>query len=492
MANYKKLTQEERAFFRLVSRAALSNPFSNERDELDIQIAECPPDAPITERLECLFSKMKERIGKLEKEGRADISLYSGDDRVMMQSAFLFEIFFVFTKNFDDLIIRQLKAGESTCSVPFGKDAISLFVKRGFTPDDACRFFAILYQLKRAYYFIDKALIGQSPCMRGLRRHLWNNVFTYDIRLYERFLMNRMEDFSTMILGDTGTGKGTAAAAIGRSGFIPYNPDKNIFTGSFMNSFISINLSLYPETLIESELFGHKKGAFTGAINQHDGIFSRCRPHGSILLDEIGDVSLPVQLKLLQILQERTFSPVGSHEILRFNGRVIAATNKSIKELRGSGLFRSDFYYRLCSDCIIMPSLSERIQEYPDELRLILDNIVSRLTGEKSEELVSLVLESLEKSPGRDYSWPGNVRELEQATRRILLTREYRGENLSPAGGIKEILKNGIETQSIDSQTLISGYCALLYKRYGTYEEVARRMNLDRRTVRKYIELYQG
>jgi DNA-binding NtrC family response regulator len=301
-----------------------------------------------------------------------------------------------------------------------------------------------------------------------------------------------MEDFSTMILGDTGTGKGTAAAAIGRSGFIPYNPDKNIFTGSFMNSFISINLSLYPETLIESELFGHKKGAFTGAINQHDGIFSRCRPHGSILLDEIGDVSLPVQLKLLQILQERTFSPVGSHEILRFNGRVIAATNKSIKELRGSGLFRSDFYYRLCSDCIIMPSLSERIQEYPDELRLILDNIVSRLTGEKSEELVSLVLESLEKSPGRDYSWPGNVRELEQATRRILLTREYRGENLSPAGGIKEILKNGIETQSIDSQTLISGYCALLYKRYGTYEEVARRMNLDRRTVRKYIELYQG
>ncbi|MBN1903906.1 MAG: sigma-54-dependent Fis family transcriptional regulator [Deltaproteobacteria bacterium] len=488
----KKLSSEERAFFRLVSGAALSNPFSDERTELDIRIAECPPDAPLTERLECVFLKMKERIEKLEKEGRADISLYSGDDRVIIQSTFLFEIFFIFTRGFDDLIARQIKAGESTCVVPFGRDAISLFIKRGFSPDDACRFFAILYQLKRAYYFVDKALIGQSPCMRDLRRHLWNNVFTYDIRLYERFLMNRMEDFSTMILGDTGTGKGTAAAAIGRSGFIPYNPDKNIFTDSFMNSFISINLSLYPETLIESELFGHKKGAFTGAINQHEGIFSRCRPHGSILLDEIGDVSLPVQLKLLQILQERTFSPVGSHEILRFNGRVIAATNKSIKELRGSGLFRSDFYYRLCSDCIVVPSLSERIQEDPDELRLILENIVSRLTGEKSEELVSLVIESLEKSPGRDYSWPGNVRELEQATRRILLTREYRGENVSSSGGIKEMLKNGIDSQNIDSQELISGYCALLYERYGTYEEVARRMNLDRRTVRRYIELYQG
>jgi transcriptional regulator of acetoin/glycerol metabolism len=85
---------------------------------------------------------------------------------------------------------------------------------------------------------------------------------------------------------------------------------------------------------------------------------------------------------------------------------VIAATNKSIKDLRGNGLFRSDFYYRLCSDCIIMPSLSERIRENPDELRLILNSIIERLTGEKSEELVSLVLKSLEKSPGRDYSWP--------------------------------------------------------------------------------------
>jgi DNA-binding NtrC family response regulator len=488
----KKLSQEEREFFRLVSCAALSNPFSDERTELDIRIAECPPDASETERLLCLFSKMKERIEKLEKEGRADIGLYSGDDRIMMQSVFLFEIFFIFTKGFDELIERQIKTGESTCFVPFGKEAIALFIKRGFSPDDACRFFAILYQLKRAYYFIDKALIGQSPCMRDLRRHLWNNVFTYDIRLYERFLMNRMEDFSTMILGDTGTGKGTAAAAIGRSGFIPYNPEKNVFNDSFMLSFISINLSLYPESLIESELFGHKKGAFTGAINLHEGIFSRCRPHGSILLDEIGDVSLPVQLKLLQILQERTFSPVGSHEILRFNGRVIAATNKSIKELRGNGLFRSDFYYRLSSDCIVMPSLSARINENPDELRLILNSIIERLTGAKSEELVNLVLTSLEKSPGRDYSWPGNVRELEQATRRILLTREYRGESLETSGGIKEMLKNGIETQTIGSQELISGYCALLYERYGTYEEVARRMNLDRRTVRRYIELYQG
>ncbi len=491
MAHKIKLSKEDREFFQLVSRAALSNPFSDERTELDIRIGECAPDTNIETRLECMYLKIKERISRFEREDKADIGFYSGDDRIMMQSSFLFEIFFLFSKNFDDLIDRQIKAGESACSVSFCKDAIAMFIKRGFNPEEACRFFAILYQLKRAYYFIDKALIGQSPCMRDFRRHLWNNVFTYDIRLYERYLLNRMEDFSTLLLGDTGTGKGTAAAAIGRSGFIPYNPDKNMFNDSFMSNFISINLSLYPESLIESELFGHKKGAFTGAINQHDGIFSRCSPYGSILLDEIGDLSLTVQLKLLQLLQERTFSPVGGHETIRFNGRVIAATNKPLEELRGNGLFRSDFYYRLCSDCIVVPSLFERIQQNPGELELILSKIIVRLTGEESEELVSLVLESIEKNPGKNYAWPGNVRELEQATRRVLLTREYTGESIRPNMGIKDRLIAGIETQSLDSQELISGYCALLYERFGTYEEVSRRMNLDRRTVKKHIESFK-
>ncbi len=489
MPTTAKISKENKDFFRLASRAALSNPFSDERMELDLKISGCDPGTHIDELLDRVYFKIKERTGKLEKQGIADISLYSGEDRVMMQSAFMFEIFFLFSRQFDDLISRQIKAGDSICSVPFGRDAISMFVRRGFNPEEACRYFAILYQLKRSYYFIDKALIGHSPCMRDLRLHLWNNVFTYDIKLYERYLMNRMEDFSTLLLGDTGTGKGTAAAAIGRSGFIPYSPDKNMFSDSFMSNFISINLSMFSESLIESELFGHKKGAFTGAINQHDGIFARCSKYGSILLDEIGDLSLTIQLKLLQLLQERTFSPVGSHDTKRFNGRVIAATNKSLEELRGNGLFRSDFYYRLCSDCIIVPSLFERIQQNPDELNLILQNIITRLTGEESEELVLLVLDSLNKSPGPDYPWPGNVRELEQAARRILLTREYSGESARPGRGIKDRLITGIESQDLDFQELMSGYCALLYERFGTYEEVARRMNLDRRTVKKHIDM---
>ena len=111
-----------------------------------------------------------------------------------------------------------------------------------------------------------------------------------------------MEDFSTIILGKTGTGKGMAAAAIGRSGHIPFNEKKGCFSDSFARTFLSINLSQYSEHLIESELFGHSKGAFTGAIGDHLGVFSRCSPHGAILLDEIGEISTTIQIKLLNLL----------------------------------------------------------------------------------------------------------------------------------------------------------------------------------------------
>src|SRR5678815_4546992 len=198
--------------------------------------------------------------------------------------------------------------------------------------------------------------------MKELRRQLWQNVFTHDMRRYERHLWNRMEDFSTMLLGETGTGKGAAAAAIGRSGFIPFDEKHRCFAESFTRSFISLNLSQFPETLIESELFGHCKGAFTGAVEAHEGVFTRCSPHGAIFLDEIGDVSVPIQIKLLQVLQERTFCPVGSHEPLRFRGRVIAATNRSLDSLRKRDLFRQDFFYRLCSDMIEVPPLRLRLQ----------------------------------------------------------------------------------------------------------------------------------
>jgi transcriptional regulator with PAS, ATPase and Fis domain len=195
-----------------------------------------------------------------------------------------------------------------------------------------------------------------------------------------------------------------------------------------------------------------------------------------------------VQIKLLQVLQERTFSPVGSHEKLRFRGRVIAATNKPLDQLRATGQFRDDFYYRLCSDVITVPPLRQRIAEDPRELDDLVAHLVLRLTGEKSTEAVDLVHSVIDGSLGRNYPWPGNVRELEQAVRRILLTKHYEGDHKAVAPDLQSRLRDGIDHGSVDADTLLSGYCQLLYERHGTYEEVARRTKLDRRTAKAYLE----
>ncbi len=316
---------------------------------------------------------------------------------------------------------------------------------------------------------------------------MWHSIFTYDSRWYEKLLWNRMEDFSTFLVGETGTGKGTAAKAIGRSGFIPFDEQKGCFAESFTGNFIEINLSQFPESLIESELFGHRKGSFTGAIGDQQGVFARCSRYGAIFLDEIGDISIPVQIKLLKVIQERNFSAVGSHDKLYFHGRVIAATNKSLDELRRHGEIRDDFYYRLCSDIIEVPSLRRQIAEDPDAIKILLDHVVQKIIGAPALELQKLILKVLVQEIGRDYHWPGNVRELEQATRRILLTRHYTGEMRSISVGLKDRLHRTIEEGSANAQELLSSYCTILYQRHGTYEEVAKITKLDRRTVKKYI-----
>jgi transcriptional regulator with GAF, ATPase, and Fis domain len=353
----------------------------------------------------------------------------------------------------------------------------------GFERSDACRYVGMFYQIRRAYFFISKVLVGDSACMKQLRARLWENIFTHKIEWYECCLWNRMEDFSTLLLGETGSGKGAAAAAIGRSGFIPFNPQIQKFEESFTRAFVSINLSQYPEALIESELFGHRKGAFTGAIEKHDGIFSKCSPHGAIFLDEIGDVSIPVQIKLLQVLQERTFSPVGGHEKIRFEGRVIAATNKSLDTLRREGTFRDDFYYRLCSDVITVPPLRQRIRESSHELDMLVSHLLQRICG---KDLHLPMLEVLRREPGKNYAWPGNVRELEQAIRRIMLTGAYAGDD--GVESREEIaLGHAVEAGSLSARELVEKYCRDLYDQYGNYGEVARRTGLDWRTVKKNI-----
>lgn len=231
-----------------------------------------------------------------------------------------------------------------------------------------------------------------------------------------------------------------------------------------------------------------RKGAFTGAIEAHHGIFSRCSPHGAIFLDEIGDVTIPVQIKLLQVLQERSFAPVGSHLQERFQGRVIAATNKNVGKLREQGDFRDDFYYRLCSDIIEVPPLRRRLAEDPGEIDEILAFIVKRILGQPSTEIVGRVKDFLERNQPKDYAWPGNVRELEQCVRRILLKGDFTWQSPASFNNAAFRIAHEMENGTMSARKLLSEYCRILYDRLGTYEAVSQASQLDRRTVKKYIE----
>ncbi len=210
---------------------------------------------------------------------------------------------------------------------------------------------------------------------------------------------------TVLIQGESGTGKELIARAI------HYNSQEK------EKPFIAINCSALVETLLESELFGHEKGSFTGAISRKEGKFE-VASGGTIFLDEIGEMSQALQVKLLRILQERSFERVGGSETIRTDVRVLAATNKDLQKLTSKGLFREDLYYRLKVITIEVPPLRERKEDIP--------LLVSHLLEKTNRELHK----SVRKVPGRvmemmmNYSWPGNVRELENViTRGVLLAK---------------------------------------------------------------------
>lgn len=486
----QKITDSEWAFFETVARAAFANPFGEKRDDLDLVIGGAAAGSSAREILDSVVARIAAEIERLRERGLADLHRQEGSRRDILRSVFLFHVFHRHVADFDLLIQAQLKDRDTPSRVPFAREVLGELSGYGLSDEEALRFFAVFYQLRRAFYFISNGLVGSSASMKALRRHLWDCVFTHDMRWFDSHLWNRMADFSILLLGETGTGKGAAAAAIGRSGFIPFDPARNGFTESFTRNFVATNLNQFSEGVLESELFGHKKGAFTGAVENHEGLFSRCAPHGVIFLDEIGDVSIPVQIKLLQVLQERVFSPVGSHEAKGFSGRIVAATNRPLDELIATGDFRDDLYYRLCSDVITLPTLRQRIREDPSELDNLLRSILSRLAGETSLRVTQLVKKILKRDVGQEYPWPGNVRELEQAVKRVILTGRYQG--MQRATAPKDAaghLVQGLTDGALNAENLLAGYCTLLYRRFGTYEEVSRRTQMDRRTVKKYVQL---
>jgi sigma-54 specific flagellar transcriptional regulator A len=208
-----------------------------------------------------------------------------------------------------------------------------------------------------------------------------------------------VHDSSVLILGDSGTGKEVVARAIHNA-----SPRRN-------RPFIAVNCGAIPADLLESELFGHEKGAFTGAVATRKGRFELA-DGGTLFLDEIGDMSLPMQVKLLRVLQERVFERVGSALQFRCNVRIIAATHRNLEEAISRGNFREDLFYRLNVFPIDMPALRTRIEDLPILIRDF--SAMNVAAGRGAVRLSAGALECLTR-----YSWPGNVRELGNLIERL-------------------------------------------------------------------------
>ena len=234
-------------------------------------------------------------------------------------------------------------------------------------------------------------------------------------------------DTTVLILGESGTGKEVAARAIHSASARAKGP------------FVALNCGAVPAELLESELFGHEKGAFTGALNARKGRFEMAEG-GTLLLDEIGDMPLPMQVKLLRVLQERSFERVGGTQTLKCNVRVIAATHRNLEEQIARGGFREDLYYRLNVFPIEMPALRERIDDLPELVQAIGKRLAEDGRGE-----VKLGADAMAALAA--YAWPGNVRELHNLLERLAvlhpnavvaaadLPQRYRGA-WEAAGGV--------------------------------------------------------
>ncbi len=486
--NMPKLSTDQNQFFAKIADLAFMNPFSVEREQADWQVLDISPEAmTFADRLALIEAKLENAFQELQRQRSFNIGDYQGKSQDNMRLAWLFYIFHHYRQAFTEHIKAQQQAGDKTVELAFARTLISQFGQAGFTPPETAHYIALLFQVQRAFSFIDDAVSGDCPAIYELRMRLWNNIFTFNPAWYLNHLFARMEDFSLLLLGETGTGKSLVAKAVGCSGYIPFDLSTRRFIESFTASFRAINLSEYSTSLLESELFGHKKGAFTGAIDNHPGLFAKCSRHGSVFIDEIGDVDVPIQVKLLNVIQDRVYSPVGSHEKHRFEGRVISATNRPIAQLLEQGLFRADLYYRLCSDVITLPSLRQRIHENPNELHSLIARLLNRVIPTPDEDLLSRIETKIRTTVPPDYHWPGNVRELEQCIRRICLTGSYQAKPLATVVQ-DEFALYRTEDGYQSAQQLMQNYCRFLYAELGGFEAVARVAGVDRRTVKKYMD----
>jgi transcriptional regulator with AAA-type ATPase domain len=442
-----------------------------------------------------LLLKHAEAVLDAARQKLDDKPIASDAEIALYEDLVLFVLYHRYREGFDRTMLEALERGTAAKRVAaydsFSDDALKLLRLGGAAmpmADDLPHYFAAFFQIRRAFYNIFQFILGASEPTVRLRASVWQSIFSHDMRRYRRVLYDRMADFTTLVTGPSGTGKELIARAVGLSRYIPFDPKTRSFTADFAGSFLPLNLSALTPTLIESELFGHVRGTFTGAVGDRQGWLEICPPLGTVFLDEIGELDGGIQVKLLRVLQSRTFSRIGETTQRRFEGKIIAATNRDLAQQMRHGVFREDLYYRLCSDLIVTPSLRQRLDSDPPERRELIMHIAGRLVGDDAADVADEVVRWIDENLGDQYAWPGNVRELEQCVRNVLIRKSYHPTASAAAGDARQAIAASMLACELTVDELLQRYCTLMYLATGSYEEAGRRLGLDRRTVKAKLD----
>src|ERR1700690_608940 len=408
----------------------------------------------------------------IEKAGQRDYAIYFVDLKMpggmdgietMMQIRHLHpeaSIIIITAYATVDTAITAIKEGAQEYIVkPCNPEEISLLVSRIIKVKNLQRENTILRKkLSRQYSVHD--VISKNPKMHDI------------LELSHEISSLRS---TVLIRGESGTGKEMIARAIHNSGDRAARP------------FVAVSCAALAETLLESELFGHEKGAFTGANQQRRGKFEMAEG-GTIFLDEIGDISAKLQVDLLRVLQERRFYRVGGSEEVRVDARVIAATHVNLQEAVAEGRFRDDLFYRLNVIEVRIPPLRERREDIP----LLANHFVERIAHELRKDLAGLFDGALKVL--LDHEWPGNVRELENAIERAVVTcrgRVLTEEDFAFLGHAVDGRKawsvpTNLSLQEIEKQAIE----ATLRRHDGNIKETAATLGIERSTLYEKIKKY--
>lgn len=485
-------------FARIIGALAYVNPFTSRRVELERQALGAgykeQPDGwrfgpgHRNHNLAPLLGK----VSDLLEATSPNLACATANEMATFRSLVRFKLYYEFEEELHALseaaLVGRLRATQVQAYSRFRDEYRRLHREAPESIEDEAHLFALCFQLRRAFEVIFLGIVGASQPAADLRASIWESVFTHDMRRYERSLYDRMHQMNTLIVGPSGTGKELVARAIGQSRYVPFDEKNSRFLDETHATFLPLNLSSLAPSLVESELFGHAKGSFTGATTERVGFLESCPPQGTVFLDEIGELSPDIQVKLLRTLQAREVRRIGENKSRVFQGKLVSATNRDLAEAVRQGRFREDFYYRLRADQITTPSLAAQLADCPEDLARLVNALAARFVPR--QEVGTLAAEALacfERTLG-GYLWPGNVRELEQAILSYIVHGKY-----VPAGALAQdparLLGQRLLNGAYSYDDLSDLYVTLAYRRHGSYAETARQLELDRRTVKAKVRL---